>query len=196
MADDGQTEAHDAPGGFRRGQYAPEDPADRHRTVRTAVRVLVLDPDDRILLLNDSDPLLPRFSWWVTPGGGIDPGETERAAAVREVAEETGHRTTEDALLGPLARRRVVHGYADEIFEQAETFYAVRVDRFEVDTAGHTEDEKLTLTGSRWWPREELATTDAWIWPKELLELWSIVDRPDRWGIDLGLVTDESTRPV
>jgi 8-oxo-dGTP pyrophosphatase MutT (NUDIX family) len=35
---------------------------------------------------------------WLTPGGAIDPGETPAQAAVREVAEETGHRITLDQI--------------------------------------------------------------------------------------------------
>ena len=37
----------------------------------------------------DTDPGVPGSRWWVTPGGGVDPGESEEEAAVRELAEET-----------------------------------------------------------------------------------------------------------
>ena len=175
---------------------APEDPADRERIVRAAVRVIMIDDADQTLLFADSDPLLPQHSWWVTPGGGIDPGESERAAAVREVAEETGCVVAESDLIGPIARRRAVHGYSDQVVDQTEAFYAVRVTAFEVSLAGHTEEEQLTLTGHRWWSRGELVGTDDWIWPAELAQLWGLVERPDAWPLDLGTVESESTRPV
>ena len=43
----------------------------------------------------------PRYDDWALPKGKLDPGETEEAAAVREVEEETGLR----ARLGGLAGR-------------------------------------------------------------------------------------------
>lgn len=176
----------------------PADPAKRLRRIRHAVRVIMVDPRDRVLLLGDSDPMLPDYAWWVTPGGGIDPGETERAAAVREVAEETGCVITEDALVGPLAFRHAVHGYSDQVVEQDESFYLVRVQPFEMDISRHTEEEQLTLTRHRWWTRAELERTDEWIWPAELLLLWDrgTEDPRDNAPIDLGRVTTESTRPV
>ncbi|QDM19036.1 NUDIX hydrolase [Tardiphaga sp. vice352] len=51
---------------------------------------------------------------WVLPKGKLDPGETPRAAAQREVLEETGHDTVVGEFLGTLAyevglRIKVVH---------------------------------------------------------------------------------------
>ena len=56
---------------------------------RTAVRALVVDADDRVLLLRFENPVT-RDVWWATPGGGIEPGESEEQALRRELAEEIG----------------------------------------------------------------------------------------------------------
>jgi 8-oxo-(d)GTP phosphatase len=57
------------------------------------MRVLLVDDRERLLLFRDCDlGLSPVPYWWITPGGGVDPGESDRAAAVREVEEETGVR--------------------------------------------------------------------------------------------------------
>ena len=77
----------------------PDSPAARRRVRRATVRVLVLDHEGRILLFQDSDPGAGD-SWWITPGGGIDPGETEHETVLRELAEETGYAGELEGLAG------------------------------------------------------------------------------------------------
>jgi 8-oxo-dGTP pyrophosphatase MutT (NUDIX family) len=156
--------------------FVPVAPGERPRRSRSTARVLLIDDRDRILLFADSDPGIPGVHWWITPGGGIDDGESEVVAAVREVEEETGMQITEADLIGPTMRRTVVHGYSDVVIDQQDVFYACWVPEFEVSTAGHTEDELLTMAGHRWWTRTELATTDEAIWPAVLLDLWKDAD--------------------
>ena len=79
--------------------YLPVDPADRPRKSRATVRVIMID-NNRTLLFEDSDPGVPGTSWWTTPGGGVDEGESELHAAVREVAEETGYRLSRKRAVG------------------------------------------------------------------------------------------------
>ena len=55
------------------------------RLVREGVRALVLDPEDRLLLARMVEPATTE-EWWVTPGGGVDPGE-EPEAALRRVLD-------------------------------------------------------------------------------------------------------------
>jgi 8-oxo-dGTP pyrophosphatase MutT (NUDIX family) len=172
--------------------YVPvADPADRPRKSRATVRVIMID-NDRTLLFHDSDPGVPDTSWWTTPGGGVDEGESEVHAAIREVAEETGYQLTEPELLGPIAVRHVVHGYSDLVIEQDESFFLAMVQPFEVDISAHTPDERLTLLGHRWWSHDDLRHSDDWIWPYQLVELWSLAGEPDAWPIDLG-TQEEST---
>lgn len=172
---------------------APDARPVRHR--RTA-RILLVDGGDRLLLFRDSDPGLPGTEWWITPGGGVEPGESDRAAAVRELAEETGARIVEADLIGPLAVRRVRHGYSDVIVVQDETFFAVRLPAFQVDTAGHTAEELVTMTDHRWWARPELANTGESVWPHNILALWgefdARLDDAQRPPLDLGSVEESS----
>lgn len=155
---------------------------------RTGARVICVSGAD-VLLLADSDPGLPGSTWWVTPGGGIDEGETPRSAAQRELAEETGLLVEEDALIGPVAVRTVTHGYSDRVRVQKEWFFRVEVERFEVKPTGLTEGEKDRLQGHAWWPLHQLPPH---VWPAELADMAALTGETI---LDLGEV-DESTVPV
>ena len=64
------------------------------KTRTDCVGVICFRADD-VLLIRRANP--PRAGEWSLPGGRIEPGETEQAAALRELMEETGV----SARLGP-----------------------------------------------------------------------------------------------
>jgi 8-oxo-dGTP pyrophosphatase MutT (NUDIX family) len=170
--------------------------ADRPRITRRAVRVLLLDDADRLLLFLDSDlGLDPVAHWWVTPGGGVDPGESDHEATVRELWEETGLVVDAGALVGPLLTREVVHGYSDQITEQTEVYFALRVPAFDVDTTEHTQEEQATVADIRWWDLDDLAQTDDDVWPRDLFAVLALVEQPEVWrdGPVLADPVEEST---
>ncbi|GAA1378892.1 NUDIX hydrolase [Luteococcus sanguinis] len=172
-----------------RPRYQPVDPADRPRKERRGARVLVRC-QGRVLLVSDRDPGVVGSGWWVLPGGGIDPGEDVRAAACRELFEETGHRCDPDDLLGPIATRTVTHGYSDRVLVQHETIFALDVaEAFEVDPAGLTEGELLRLGEFGWFAPDQWRTMT--VWPP----LEPLAEADGSTCVDLGEV-EESTVPA
>jgi 8-oxo-dGTP pyrophosphatase MutT (NUDIX family) len=57
---------------------------------RPSGRVIAVDPDGCVLLFRIEDPLNDKPPIWITPGGGLEPGESPADGAVREFYEETG----------------------------------------------------------------------------------------------------------
>lgn len=138
--------------------------------VRNAARVLLLDPQGRVLLVQGGDPAdLSAGTWWFTPGGGVEPGETAEVAARREAFEETGHHVA--TLTGPVARRSSVFPFDGRLIEQREQFFAAHVPAFQPTTDGWTALERRALTGLRWWTLDELRATTETVYPANLADL-------------------------
>ncbi|MDY7089855.1 MAG: NUDIX domain-containing protein [Actinomycetota bacterium] len=58
--------------------------------LRHAVRAIILDEHDRILLARHQNPRRHTPAVWAAPGGRIEPGETRLQALRRELREEVG----------------------------------------------------------------------------------------------------------
>ena len=138
---------------------------------RNAARV-VLVADGRVLLQQGFDPGRPAAgTWWITPGGGVNDGESVDDAAVREVLEETGLQLS-PAQLGPVIATRVAYfEFEGRRFRQSESFFAVNVEAFTPQHHGWDEVEQRALLDHRWWSVDELRATDEAVYPSELADV-------------------------
>jgi 8-oxo-dGTP pyrophosphatase MutT (NUDIX family) len=128
-------------------------------THRRAARVLALSPRGRVLLLRGGDPARPGTHIWHAPGGGVEPGEDDRAAASREFVEETGRSID----LGPLVwDRELDFSFNRVLYHQVEVFFLASVDaEFEPVADGHNEIELAYLSGHAWMSSDEMRAAAA-----------------------------------
>lgn len=109
--------------------------------------------DGRILMARYIGPGGPH---WTLPGGGIDHAEHPYDAAVREVAEETGHEIQIDRLLGIGSQRRFVDRRGRERdLHTVQIFYTGHI------TGGELRDEADGSTDqAAWFDLDTIATID------------------------------------
>jgi 8-oxo-dGTP diphosphatase len=127
-------------------------PGSRRMRLRTGIRALVLDPDDRIVLVRFE---FPARSFWATPGGGVEEGEDDAATLGRELREELGLELVEPLGRCVWVRTHVVPMGAWD--GQTERYYLLRTPAFEIRPALSPEElRREGVTEVRWWTLDEL----------------------------------------
>jgi 8-oxo-dGTP diphosphatase len=154
--------------------------------IREAVRAVLIDPADRVLLVRFEFPSATR---WALPGGGLEAGEAHVDALRRELAEELG---LVDADIGPPIwnRLHIVPFINGQFDGQREEIHLVRCAAFE--PAPQLSWEQLNaefVHELRWWTLAEISASDAHFVPQDLHRLVTelLRDGPPSRPIDVGV---------
>ncbi|MEU8155284.1 NUDIX domain-containing protein [Micromonospora sp. NPDC048986] len=126
--------------------------------LRRSARAVVVDEDDRVLLLRLAIPdPAGTIAVWITPGGGVEDGETPLAALRRELREEVG--LALDADPPQVWRQEIVAaGFAPGHDGVVNDYFLVRTASF--TPRGVMSDEELAaehVIGWRWWSLSEIS---------------------------------------
>jgi 8-oxo-dGTP pyrophosphatase MutT (NUDIX family) len=141
---------------------------------RDVVRLVVLDANGRVLLLQSRDLGNPEFGTaWELPGGGLEPDESHADAAVRELHEETGIAITRDEVSAPTWRRDVRYVYRgmDRLQHERISVVRLQVAAPEIESSHLVDTERDDLFGSRWWNIEEIVGGSERFYPRSLPSL-------------------------
>ena len=144
---------------------------------RVGARMIILDEDDRVLLIEEAGTD-PAGNWhhWLTPGGGVEAGESWSVAATREVVEETGVRVVLGPAAVPFHEQRRTWAWRGTTYDQTDHIFAARVSRaFEPRPLGLTAMEQETVVGTRWWTIEDLRASNETFVPAGIADLVATV---------------------
>ncbi len=135
---------------------------------RDAVRLVVLDVDENVLLFRTHDIAIPELGyWWELPGGGIEDGETYVDAAVRELREETGIPIAAEQVGPPQWSRTSTFRYRHTRRIQHEVVAVVKLDVVgpDMDESERLDYELEDYVDFRWTPVDEITGSSERFYP-------------------------------
>jgi 8-oxo-dGTP diphosphatase len=124
---------------------------------------------DQLLLFRADLP--GRDPLWYMPGGAVERGESDEAAIVRELMEETRLLVDPATLAPPVWTRDYVFRWHDTDERHLERFFLIRIGEHDVDTSGLDAEEAGITRESRWWALGDIEASSERFSPLRLAAL-------------------------
>jgi 8-oxo-dGTP pyrophosphatase MutT (NUDIX family) len=140
-------------------------------TIESA-RALLVDPQGRVLLMKLASgrvalgPMASQQTFWLTPGGSLQPGESFEDALVREIFEETGLRLNYPGHWIWTSPKRIVRD--GQPVDTLARVYIQRVPSFQPMPTALTVQEREIFRELRWWSTDEIAASSETFIPRQL----------------------------
>jgi 8-oxo-dGTP pyrophosphatase MutT (NUDIX family) len=126
---------------------------------RTTARVLPVNLEGEVLLLQDQDPAVPGVLRWGSIGGAVDEDESLVDAALRELREETGIEVEPTELTEPFLQSSYDFSWAGMSYRSDSTFFGLLLDRDVPISFEHLEEAEIgNVLAARWCFPDDLAS--------------------------------------
>ena len=147
--------------------------------IRKSSRALLLNKRNQLFLFRYTfDFFAEKESIWITPGGGLDDGESFEDALKRELFEELGIRLSE---LAPYVfyRTPLYELKNGEAVRSEERFYLVNCDDETFSYDGWSESETKRMTVGKWWSIEEIKKSEEKFFSEDIIGILERLSKGD-----------------